>query len=199
MNLCDDLKKSLNISNNSNVINDQIYKNLLECSFNELIRDQNVSNGVQSIQHSKPDIIKELHASFLKIIAQFAQNNLTRDNVQSILTTDCNFNVNRANFFCDLYEMNKTRLQIILGNIGTHLPHIIDVKWNIDHVVKTSGIDESEGPIFRICLLAESYNEEKQSNDIEKINFSCTSQELQDLVYRLKEAVRHCQKIAAGH
>ncbi|GJQ81921.1 hypothetical protein Trydic_g20389 [Trypoxylus dichotomus] len=199
MNLSDDLKKSLSISNNTNVISDQTYKNLIECSFSELTRDQNSSKGIQSIQHSKPDVIKELHSSFLKIISQFAQHSITKETAQSILTTDCNFNINRANFFCDLYEKNRTRLQIILGNIGTHLPHIVDVKWNIDYVAKTSGIDESEGPIFRICLLAETFNGEKQSNEIEKINFSCTSQELQDLVYRLKEAVRHCQKIAAGH
>lgn len=34
---------------------------------------------------------------------------------------------------------------------------------------------------------------------IEFVNFACTSQEMQDLVYKLKDAVRHCQKIASEH
>lgn len=41
MDLSDDLKSSLIPSNNTNIINDQTYRNLLECSFCELIRDQN--------------------------------------------------------------------------------------------------------------------------------------------------------------
>ncbi|KAK9754119.1 COMM domain [Popillia japonica] len=102
----------------------------------------------------------------------------------------------RANLFSELYEKHKTRLQIVLVNIGTHLPHIVDVKWDTDYIVKTSGIDEVGGPIFRITLFVENFNDTKQENEIDKIDFSCTCQELQDLVYRLKEAARHCQKIA---
>ncbi|KAK9753932.1 COMM domain [Popillia japonica] len=246
MNLNEDLKISLIKSNNSTIISDQTYRTLLECSFNELIREQigsgiqsiqhtkpdlikelhasylraitefarnnltkdNVrqilnSDCIQSIQHTKPDLIKELHASYLRAITEFARNNLTKDNVRQILNSDCNFSTDRANLFSELYEKHKTRLQIVLVNIGTHLPHIVphivDVKWDTDYIVKTSGIDEVGGPIFRITLFVENFNDMKQENEIDKINFSCTSQELQDLVYRLKEAARHCQKIAVGH
>ncbi|KAK9753933.1 COMM domain [Popillia japonica] len=202
MNLNEDLKISLIKSNNSTIISDQTYRTLLECSFNELIREQ-IGSGIQSIQHTKPDLIKELHASYLRAITEFARNNLTKDNVRQILNSDCNFSTDRANLFSELYEKHKTRLQIVLVNIGTHLPHIVphivDVKWDTDYIVKTSGIDEVGGPIFRITLFVENFNDMKQENEIDKINFSCTSQELQDLVYRLKEAARHCQKIAVGH
>lgn len=49
-----------------------------------------------------------------------------------------------------------------------------------------------DGPLFRIAFVT-------TGGDEREICFNCTSQELQDLVYKLKDVVRHCQKIGLEH
>lgn len=58
-----------------------------------------------------------------------------------------------------------------------------------------SNLDQSEGPIFRVILFTESYDIEKLTKKIEEINFSCNSEELQDLVYKLKDVLRYTQRL----
>lgn len=60
-------------------------------------------------------------------------------------------------------------------------------------------MQQGGGPLFRISLTTEKYDEETGAEKDENVCFTCTSQELQDLVYKLKDAVRHCQRIASEH
>lgn len=92
--------------------------------------------GITSLYNSKPDVIKELYAALLTICAEFGRNNLTAETTLAFLTTELNFPSNRAKILSDLYEANKQDLQIQLGQIGTHAPHITDVEWKIDYIIK---------------------------------------------------------------
>lgn len=65
--------------------------------------------------------------------------------------------------------------------------------------LQSSYLDSSQGPIFRIGLQTEKYDAENECKKTDFIQFSCDSQELQDLVYKLKDAVRHCQRIGSDH
>lgn len=87
---------------------------------------------------SKPDIVKEVYSSLLKISAEFARNDLNKDTVSRFLIDECKYSKNRAEDFAIVYDKHKLKLQVILGNIGMHLPHITDVNWKIDYVVQVS-------------------------------------------------------------
>lgn len=67
------------------------------------------------------------------------------------------------------------------------------------HLLQTSSLNEAEGPIFRIRLSTEVYDSATQNKRIEYLHFSCNTQQLQDLVYKLKDAVRHCEKLATDN
>lgn len=56
-------------------------------------------------------------------------------------------------------------------------------------------MEESEGPLFQISLITEKYDDIDKCNREKSINFTCTSQELQDLIYKLKDALRHCSTV----
>lgn len=92
--------------------------------------------GISKICSSKPDVIKEIHSSLLKASAEFARHDIKKEHVRQFLTSDCGFGENRAELYAEHYDKNKVKLQILLGNIGVHLPHIVDVKWKIDYIVK---------------------------------------------------------------
>lgn len=89
-----------------------------------------------SLYHFEADIIKEVYAALLKISAEFARNDYSEEQISLFLSAECGLNTSRVSLYQEFYVNNKMKLQIILGNIGTHLPHIVDVKWKIDFIVK---------------------------------------------------------------
>lgn len=65
------------------------------------------------------------------------------------------------------------------------LPRIVDVEWKLEVVTNTPGVG-SDNLLYTVVLKTE---------DGEDVKFTCGSQELQDLVYKLKDIVRHCEKV----
>lgn len=80
--------------------------------------------------------MKEVYPALLTVAAQFARHNLSSEPVAQFLIDECGFSKEKAESFSNSYATNKLKLQVILGNVGTHLPHITDVKWKIDYIVK---------------------------------------------------------------
>ncbi|KAB0791715.1 hypothetical protein PPYR_03515 [Photinus pyralis] len=192
MNITEELKNRVKFIGTS-PIKDDLFKQLLEHNFSTLTgKPENLS----VLYNSKPDLIKEAHAILMTISAEFGRHDLTKEEVRSFLI-DCNFSTGRAAVFSELYDRNKRDLQVALGKIGSHPPHIVDAEWKIDYIVKASNLDHSEGPIFRIALVTSKFDEDSGSKGIERVYFTCNGQELQDLVYKLKDAVRHCQRLTS--
>ncbi|XP_025834239.1 COMM domain-containing protein 3 [Agrilus planipennis] len=188
------LKNSLKLAN-SNALSDENFKNLVQHCFNALTKKSEINN-INSLYGSKPDTVKEIFASVMTLIAQFGRQNLDPLEVAQFLKNECHFNANRIKIISELYEENKNDLLVVLGTIGSHLPHITDVNWKIDYKIESKYLEEASGPIFRISLITEVFDEQLQKPVQKPINFTCTTQELQDLVYKLKDAVNHCERIA---
>lgn len=68
---------------------------------------------------------------------------------------------------------------------GSGLPNIVDVEWKLEISTVTSAI-VTDNLIYTIVLKTD------QNKDI---RFTCGTQELQDFVYKLKDLVRHCEKV----
>lgn len=64
------------------------------------------------------------------------------------------------------------------------LPKITDVEWKLEVLTNTPGVG-SDNLLYTIIL----------KTDQKDIQFTCGSQQLQDLVYKLKDLVRHCEKV----
>lgn len=65
------------------------------------------------------------------------------------------------------------------------LPKIIDVEWKLEVMTNTPGVG-SDNLLYTVIL--------KTTSD-EDIKFTCGSQQLHDLVYKLKDLVRHCENV----
>lgn len=140
------------------------------------------------------------------------------EDIEQFLLNYCGINSSRKQKYLEHYERNKNKIVFSLLNLGTYLPHLTDVRWKMDYIVKvwyhfsngnklnnlnikfiyflqSSMMEDSEGPIFRISLSAEKFDDFNNKNTIKNIIFSCTSQELQDLLYKFKDALRHCNTI----
>ncbi|CAK1586513.1 unnamed protein product [Parnassius mnemosyne] len=66
------------------------------------------------------------------------------------------------------------------------LPKIIDVEWKLEVLTNTPGVGSDK--LFYTVVL---------KTDKEDVRFTCDTQQLQDLVYKLKDLVRHCENVKA--
>ncbi|KAF5290040.1 hypothetical protein FQA39_LY14821 [Lamprigera yunnana] len=165
----DDLKNRLKFVSTCN-IPEEVFKKLLENTFASLIRRSEI-HDMNTLYLSKADVIKEIYATLLTVGAELARHNMSADEVKAFLA-EHNFNAVKIDSFVELYNANKRDLQIVLGNIGSHPPHIVDADWKIDYIVKASNLDQSEGPIFRISLVTNKYDESSDTKKTENVNFS---------------------------
>lgn len=93
--------------------------------------------GISSLYNSKPDLIKELYAALLSITANFVQTGQNKDSIVQFLT-QCNYSGARTSLYVEFFEKNRCDIEASLINIGNHLPHITDITWKIDYVIKVS-------------------------------------------------------------
>lgn len=93
-------------------------------------------SAISSLYNSKPDVVKEVYAALLTASSEFARYNVGKEGLVQYLTNDCRYSPARVNVYLGFYEANKEKVRVILGNIGSYLPHIVDAKWKIDYIVK---------------------------------------------------------------
>lgn len=65
------------------------------------------------------------------------------------------------------------------------LPKIIDVEWKLEVLTNTPGVG-SDNLFYTVILKTDGGKD---------VVFTCGTQQLQDLVYKLKDLVRHCDKM----
>ncbi|XP_011642354.1 COMM domain-containing protein 3 isoform X2 [Pogonomyrmex barbatus] len=99
-------------------------------------------------------------------------------------------NGQRIEKLCNTYINNKQDIQTQLELIGDSFPHIVDIDWRLHHCVKISTCRSDNIPIYNIQMTTRKYNQVKH------VTFTCTIQQLQELVYKLKDIVRHIEKIS---
>jgi hypothetical protein len=213
MKIGENLTKSLQLANNTTAVTDSVFKNLLENCFAVLTGspephskcplarnplDRLVSD-VNTLYNSKPDLMKELYAALLSTSAEFVRTGQNGEQAAQFLSEQCGYSAAKTALYGGHYERSRAEIEASLVNIGNYLPHVTDVTWKIDYIIKSSFSDSSGGPLFRIGLQTEKYDSESDGKKIEFVTFTCDSQELQDLVYKLKDAVRHCQRIGSEH
>ncbi|KAG7256498.1 hypothetical protein CRUP_014622 [Coryphaenoides rupestris] len=76
-------------------------------------------------------------------------------------------------------------------SIGSQLPHINDVSWRLEYHMKNGHVHKVNEPFYLLSLDLENGGPEGSAKNI---NFSCTVEQLQDVVGKLKDAAKSLEK-----
>ncbi|XP_038829025.1 COMM domain-containing protein 3 isoform X1 [Salvelinus namaycush] len=76
-------------------------------------------------------------------------------------------------------------------SIGRCPPHINDVSWRLEYLIKNGHVHKVNEPSYLISLNVENTN---NGGSTEEVNFSCTMEQLQDLVGKMKDATKSLEK-----
>ncbi len=96
-----------------------------------------------------------------------------------------NVSASRTEALAELYGQHKVALRSLLSYTSFNHPHVVDVDWRIDYHIKSANLERIDQLVYHVTLKTEVGNGETKD-----VTFSCSLEELQDLVYRLKDATR---------
>ncbi|KAJ9598449.1 hypothetical protein L9F63_010845 [Diploptera punctata] len=181
---------------NTNTITEDCFTKLIEAGISVVIDEENRKiQNINQLCNTKGDIVKEAYAAILCLLIEAARHDIDPDALSSALQQDYNFSSSRNEKFIKLYRQYKERIQASLSQIGIHPPHIVDAKWTLDYCVKASNMEQVGSFLYLIQFHTESCSEDPKKA-VNKLKFLCTQEELQDLVWKLRDVVRHIEKIA---
>lgn len=139
---------------------------------------------------------KGVFAALTTLFVEASRICLPPSALSSLLINEYNFPHEKSNCIIQTYEICNSKLQSSLQNVCSPLPHITDVKWELNYNLKSSNIESAPNVEYHIQLDLESCKNNTDENKLDKIAFTCSLHELQDLVSKLKEAVKHLEKLS---
>ncbi|XP_038582430.1 COMM domain-containing protein 3 [Micropterus salmoides] len=132
-------------------------------------------------------LLKQSHTAATTFILEAVKQNADKSTISSSLD-ELTFSAERIEIFYSTYQKHKKELERLLASIGKSLPQINDVSWRLQYHMKNGQVDKVNEPFYSISLNTEN---EGSSEDI---NFTCTMEQLQDLVGKLKDAAKSVEK-----
>ncbi|XP_030922694.1 COMM domain-containing protein 3 [Geospiza fortis] len=136
-----------------------------------------------------PTVLKHCHAAAAMCILEAGKQKADISAISTCLE-DCKLDKERIEQFCTEYQKNKDALEILLGSIGRSPLHITDVSWRLEYQIKNNQLHKTYQPSYLVTLNVES----SDSGSHPDVSFSCTMEQLQDLVGKLKDAAKSLER-----
>ena len=106
--------------------------------------------------------------------------------------SDNNINQEKIDIISNFYINNKTILAFHLNGIGFgDSAEIVDIDWRIDYMIHSKHAGRINEPTIFVTLKVM----DKYKGEIKSIDMVCTREELQDLIYKLKAAVKEVDRV----
>lgn len=172
---------------NSNILPEEAFLQLLDIIMLYISKNNN-GKSIATVHPSKSDLIKAAVVNVSCLFIEAARHDYDEESLKHFLHNE-HINGHRIETLCSTYINNKQNIQTQLELTGNSLPHIVDIDWRLHHCVKIS-TRFTNVPIYNIRIST------KECNQVRHVIFTCTIQQLQELVYKLKDAIRHIEKMS---
>ncbi|XP_067418459.1 COMM domain-containing protein 3 [Emydura macquarii macquarii] len=191
MELSEYVQSGLQTLADSGCFSPRAYTVLLQTAFQSLLSAQAdyVALDHPDLKHIDPTVLKHCHAAAATSILEAGKHKADKSTISTYLE-DCKFDRERIEQFCTEYQKNKDTLEIILGSIGRCPLHITDVSWRLEYQIKTNQLHKTYRPAYLVTLNVEK----SDSRSHPDVSFSCTMEQLQDLVGKLKDAAKSLER-----
>ncbi|KAM9023147.1 uncharacterized protein PRD47_002063 [Ara ararauna] len=167
------------------------YAALLRAAFRSLLPGHS-QEGLDDpdLKDIDPMVLKHCHAAAAMCILEAGKQKADISAISTCLE-DCKLDKERIEQFCTEYQKNKDALEILLGSIGRSPLHITDVSWRLEYQIKNNQLHKTYQPSYLVTLNVE---ENSDSGSHPDVSFSCTMEQLQDLVGKLKDAAKSLER-----
>lgn len=140
-----------------------------------------------------PVALKQMYAGLATLILESAKRNMDSDACSSVLG-DAGVSAERQEAFRGLYDKCRPGVRALLFSSAFNLPHAVDADWRLDYVVRDSHVEKIDQPLYFIRLKTETGG----ADELADVAFSCTPEQLEDLVTALREATKQMERFASA-
>lgn len=178
--------QALRLSSDTLVIPDKLFDFLIE-NVCEVILNKPTQQKIIDCKHIDGvhlDAVKQAHFSLMTLFLESAKSDIESDQMSMVLD-DCYFSDSRKESFMATFNQYKTELRRHLGSYGFKLPNIVNATWRLDYNIKNNQLSKLNELRYTISL--------KKDNS-QETNFSCSKEELQDFIGKLKEATKALER-----
>uniref|UniRef100_A0A665WC73 COMM domain-containing protein 3 n=1 Tax=Echeneis naucrates TaxID=173247 RepID=A0A665WC73_ECHNA len=189
MELSDSVQRGLRSAANPSSFDQSGFQALVDASFRSLLSAHADPGVLDQPELKRIDqiLLKQSHAAAATFILEAVKQNADKSLISSCFE-ELSFSAERIEIFYSAYQKHKKELEHLLASIGRRAPQINDVSWRLQYHMKNAQVDKVNEPFYLISL-----NTENQGSS-EDINFTCTMEQLQDLVGKLKDAAKSVEK-----
>uniref|UniRef100_A0A147B4F8 COMM domain-containing protein 3 n=1 Tax=Fundulus heteroclitus TaxID=8078 RepID=A0A147B4F8_FUNHE len=189
MELSESVQRGLQLLADQSAVDHSGFQVLLDVSFRALLssRADPTILDQPELKHMDRIHLKQIHAAVTTFILEAVKHNADQSTISSCLE-ELTFSTERVEIFFNTHQKHKKDIERLLSSIGRRSPHINDVSWRLEYHMKNGHLDKINEPFYLISLNTEN---EGSSEDI---NFTCTTEQLQDLVAKLKDAAKSVEK-----
>lgn len=175
---------------NLNTLPEDIFVQMLEAVILYLCKtpvDPKDQHNVKS-NGTKCDIAKNAFVDLSCLLVEAARHDFDKETLKKLLNTSLIVD-HRVDKLCHSYANSKQEIQMQLQLIGNNLGHIVDTDWRLSHCIKYGFQSSIESFQYHVRFTTKEYAE------IKYVTFTCTLQQLQELLGKIKDAIRHLEKI----
>ena len=183
----DTMEGVTNVLNRSIVAEDNFLE-ILDTAVSHICDNSAEAKCIIKAADSKASSEKKIFADIMCLFVEAARHDLDEESLRNFL---CRTSVDeeRTKKLCEVYSSKKKTIHSRLELIGNNPRHIVDVDWRLDYRVKLDTCDSLGVPLYHVRLST------KEHETINHVTFSCTIQQLQELVFKLKDAIRYSEKL----
>ncbi|KAH3757748.1 HCaRG family protein [Pelomyxa schiedti] len=174
---------------------DAPFHGLVDCTFAILTRER----PKECLQECKPlltvdpIIVKQGHSVLVSIVLEAAKENLDVSALKGLLEDQAMKPAN-VEYVCSRYEERVMQIRgTLLSHSTFNFPHIVALDWRLDFYIKSNSIERAPCPVYFIRLTTL-----ETGGKTGFIEFTCSWEELQDLLNKLKDATKQVERSAAA-
>ncbi|KAF6722903.1 COMM domain-containing protein 3 [Oryzias melastigma] len=160
------------------VVVDACFRSLLSSRGDPAVLD------LPELKHVDKILLKQIHAAATTFILEAVKHNADKSTISSSLE-ELTFNTERVEIFYSTFQVCRKEKACFIGRGPAHIK---DVSWRLQYQMKNGQLDKVNEPFYLISLSTEN------GGASEDVDFSCTAEQLQDLVGKLKDAAKSVEK-----
>ncbi|NXE37376.1 COMD3 protein, partial [Ptilorrhoa leucosticta] len=165
---------------------------LLRAAFRSLLDHPQAGNSFilddPDLKDIDPTVLKHCHAAAAMCILEAGKQKADISAISTCLE-DCKLDKERIEQFCTEYQRRKL-VTVVSFSIGRSPLHITDVSWRLEYQIKNNQLHKTYQPSYLVTLNVEN----SDSGSRPDVSFSCTMEQLQDLVGKLKDAAKSLER-----
>uniref|UniRef100_A0A671MN97 COMM domain-containing protein 3 n=1 Tax=Sinocyclocheilus anshuiensis TaxID=1608454 RepID=A0A671MN97_9TELE len=194
MELSESVMKGLQTLADPTVFDQKSFTIFTEVAFDSLVSPRGESVlGHPELKHIDQTTLKHCHTAATTFILEGVKQNADKSTISSCLE-DAKFLNERVDTFYNSFQAIFLIFLIFLLSsfmflsIDTCPPHVTDAEWRLEYCIKNSHVHKVNQPSYLISLNTE------RAGASSEINFSCTMEQLQDLVGKMKDAAKSLER-----